>query len=125
MSYQVYRIDSLGLPRDHHAIFFETKDDGSGFIYQVSGTINEGMYYNHKNTPNPEASDDFLSKNYIGTTSQSNYPLVQEICERIEPPKKQIGLNGRRLYPGEPLRRCQEWTAEVIEALKDAGVIET
>jgi hypothetical protein len=30
----------------------------------------------------------------------------------------------RRLYPGEPIRRCQEWTKEAVETLAAEGVLE-
>ena len=47
-SYTVYRVSYVGLPRDHHAIFVEERDDLSGHIYQVSGTIQSGMYFEDK-----------------------------------------------------------------------------
>jgi hypothetical protein len=47
-----------------------------------------------------------------------------EICRSIPPPKKQF--NGpKRLYPKEPLRRCQEWIDEAVEALISNGILRT
>ena len=124
MSYKVYLVSYQGLPREHHTIFFETEDDESGFIFQVSGSIQEGMKHDHKRAKKPENSASFVSKTYLGTTSHANYGLVKGICNTIQPPKKQF--NGpKRLYPNEPLRRCQEWTAEAIQALKSKGVLQT
>ena len=124
MSYKVYLVSYQGLPREHHAIFFETEADGSGFIYQVSGNIQQGMKHDYKKAKKPENSNSFLSKAYLGTTSHANYKRVQKICNGIEPPKKQF--NGpTRLNPDVPLRRCQEWTQETIQALKDSRVLET
>lgn len=40
----------------------------------------------------------------------------------IQPPKKQFD-GPRRRYLDEPIRRCQEWTAEAIQALTSAGVL--
>ena len=124
MSYKVYLVSYQGLPREHHAIFFETEEDESGFIFQVSGNIQEGMKHDHKRAKKPESSASFVSKTYIGTTSHANYGFVKAICDRIEPPKQQFH-RAKRLYPNEPLRRCQEWTTEAIQALKSEGVLET
>ena len=124
MAYKVYLVAYVGAPRDHHAIFFETESDESGFIYQVVGDIQNGMRHDHKRAKRPEDSASFVSKTYLGTTFPANYSLVEAICNNIEPPKKQFN-GGKRLYPTEPLRRCQDWTAEAIEALKVAEVLET
>ena len=123
MSYKVYLVSYEGIPREHHAIFFETEEDESGSIYQVSGNIQEGMKHDHKKAKKPENSATFVSKEYLGTTSHANYSLVEEICNNIEAPKKQFE-RARRLYPNEPLRRCQEWTKDAIQALKSSGVLE-
>lgn len=124
MSYYVYLVSYQGLPRDHHAIFIETEADGSGVIYQVSGSIQEGMKHDHKRAKKPEDSFSFVSKDYLGTISHANYHSVAGICNTIEPPKKQFD-GPRRLYPNEDLRHCQDWTREAIEALKTRGVLET
>jgi hypothetical protein len=122
MSYNVYLISYLGAPRDHHAIFVETNPDLSGYIFQVSGDIQNGMYFNHKSAKKPEESASFVSKEYLGKVSKAQYDQIQTTVETIEPPKKQF--NGpRRINPQEPLRRCQEWTKDAIQALKDAGIL--
>jgi hypothetical protein len=123
MSYNVYLVSSQGLPRSNHAIFFETEADGSGFTFQVTGNIQQGMTHYHKDAEKPENSNSFVSKIYLGTTSHANYKGAEEICNAIEPPRKQFD-GPTRLYPDVPLRRCQEWTQEAIAALKNAGVIE-
>lgn len=123
MSYSVYLVTYEGMPRDHHAIFFQTNADESGFIYQVSGNIQQGMKHDHKRAKKPENSDSFVKQDYLGKTSHAKYPRVEGICNAIEPPQKQFE-GAKRLYPHQPLRRCQEWTKEVIDALKDAGILE-
>jgi hypothetical protein len=105
-------------------LFFVKKNpDGSGYVYQVAGDIQNGMSYGHKPGRKPEDSATYVGKEYIGTVSTTNYPRIESIVNGIEPPKKQLdGPN--RINPQEPLRRCQEWTAEAIQALKDASVID-
>ncbi|KAI9736739.1 MAG: hypothetical protein M1834_000943 [Cirrosporium novae-zelandiae] len=126
MSYNVYLMRYAGMPRDHLTIFVETNEDGSetGYIYQVTGDIQTGMTHGHKKSyQNPEQSATFLGKELIGKVSVEKYPRVKEICDSIVPPKKQFERN-TRLYPSEPLRRCQEWTQEAIQELKTAEVLQ-
>jgi hypothetical protein len=113
----------MGMPREHHAIFVETHEDLSGHLYQVTGNIQTGMVYEEKPRTKPEDSMTFESKIRIGTVMAANYPRIKEICQGICPPKKQFE-GPRRLYPQESLRRCQEWTAEAIQVLVDAQVIQ-
>lgn len=123
MSSKVYLVSYLGAPRDHQAIFVETNEDKSGHIFQVTWDIQSGMSYGHKSAKRPEDSATFTTKEQLGTVSEANYHQIQSIVETIEPPKKQF--NGpKRLNPREPLRRCQEWTSEAVEALKSAGILE-
>jgi hypothetical protein len=122
MSYNVYKISYIGVPRDHHVIFVETNADGTGHIFQVTGDIQTGMTHGHKVGKKPEDSASYVGKEYIGTISTTSYARIESIVNSIEPPKKQF--NGpNRINPQEPLRRCQEWTAEAIQALKDSGVL--
>ncbi|KAL2835594.1 hypothetical protein BJY01DRAFT_252506 [Aspergillus pseudoustus] len=123
MSYEVYRVVSAGMPRDHHSIFVETSDDGSGYIFQVVGNIQNGMEYDDKPAERPDESATFQGKVYIGKVSVANYPRIKAICTAIPAPKKQFE-GPHCLFPGEPLRRCQEWTKEAIDALLAAGVLE-
>lgn len=123
MSYKVFLVDSLGAPQNHHAIFVETNEDGSGQIFQVTGNIQKEMMHGHKSGKKPEESNTYISKQQIGTVTIANYERIESILNAIQPPKKQFD-GPRRLYPTEPIRRCQEWTAEAVQALKDAGVLE-
>ncbi|KAJ5367860.1 hypothetical protein N7541_001801 [Penicillium brevicompactum] len=101
MSYNVYRVSYAGLPRDHHAIFVEMNNDQSGHLFQ-SGT--------------------YQSKEFIGRVAAADFARILPTCESIPPPKKQFE-GARRLYPKEPLRRCQEWTQEAVNALVTAGIL--
>jgi hypothetical protein len=111
MSYNVYLVSNIGAPRDHHCIFVETNDDESGYIIQVTGNIQNGMTFG------------FVGKEHIGTVSKDKYNEIQRVAETIETPKKQFD-GPKRINPKEPLRRCQEWASEAVQALKDAGVLE-
>ncbi|PGG97888.1 hypothetical protein AJ79_09060 [Helicocarpus griseus UAMH5409] len=125
MSYTVYRVAYSGLPRDHHTIFVETCEEGpeTGRLFHVSGDIQNGMFFENKPVRKPDESATFVSKERIGSVTHDNYPRVLTTCENIPPPKKQF-QGPKRLYPDEPLRRCQEWTAEAIQALIDAQVLQ-
>lgn len=123
MAYNVYKVSYIGAPRNHLVIFVEKNPDGSGHIYQVAGDIQNGMSFAHKPGRKPEDSATYLGKEYIGTVSATNYPRIESIVNGIEPPKKQFD-GPKRINAQEPLRRCQEWTAEAIQALKDASVVD-
>ncbi|KAG5290953.1 hypothetical protein I7I50_00866 [Histoplasma capsulatum G186AR] len=124
MSFEVYRVAYAGLPRDHHAIFVVTNDDQSGHLFQVTGNIQNGMTFEDKPGKKPEESASFQSKVFVGKVSAANFSRVKAICEDIPAPKKQFE-GPRRLYPEEPIRRCQEWTTEALEALVNENVIES
>ncbi|KAF4628799.1 hypothetical protein G7Y89_g9354 [Cudoniella acicularis] len=124
ISYNIFRVAYLSAPRDRHTIFMETSEDGPrmGFLYQVTGDIQSGMTYDYKKARKPEESTTFASKEFLRTVTFADYPRVAKICNDITLPKKQFQMN-RRLYPHEAIRRCQEWTAEAVQALREAGVL--
>ncbi|KAI9809074.1 MAG: hypothetical protein M1825_002363 [Sarcosagium campestre] len=124
MSYKLYRTEDVGVPLDHHAIFVETATDGSGRLFQVTGNIQEGMKYECEGGKKPEMSLSFVDKVFLGQVATTNWDRFGEICSSIPPPKQQFA-GPKRLYPKEPLRRCQEWTQEAILALTDAGLFQT
>lgn len=65
----------------------------------------------------------FASKTKVGTVAQEDYEQrFLAVCEGVPPPKKQFE-GSKRLYPGEPLRRCGQWADEAVEALAEAGVL--
>ncbi|KAK2735810.1 hypothetical protein FQN55_001992 [Onygenales sp. PD_40] len=123
MSYKVYLVISAGLPRDHHALFIETDPNTlSGHIYQVTGNVQNGMAFEDKPGEPPEQQPTFQGKKLIGTVPKENEKAFKDVCLGLEPPKKQFD-GPKRLYPGEPIRRCQEWTTEAIRALVSSGVL--
>ncbi|KAJ3499405.1 hypothetical protein NLG97_g346 [Lecanicillium saksenae] len=124
MSYNVYLVAYIGAPRNHHAIFVETELDGSGLVFHVTGNVQSGMQFESKNGKRPENSASFDTKTYLGWVSASNLHYIGETCSSIPPPKKQF-QGPKRLYPNEPLRRCQEWTNEAVNALITRGILQT
>lgn len=123
MVYQVFLVVSPGMPMDHHAIFVETSADGSGQIFQATGNIQMGMRYETKPGKKPEDDPAFISKESLGVVAEANYERLKDICGRVPPPKKQF-QGAKRLFPGEPLRRCQEWAREAVDALKTQDIIQ-
>jgi hypothetical protein len=125
MSYNVYLVDYMGMTRNHHGIFVETHESGdrTGYLYQVTGNIQTGMIHEHKKAKQPEMSNSFGGlKQLIGTVTPENYVHIRSVVNSVPPPKKQF--NGpKKIYPNEPLRRCQEWTQEAIQALTDRGIL--
>ncbi|KAG5956430.1 hypothetical protein E4U13_005083 [Claviceps humidiphila] len=123
MSYNVYRVVSLGVPRNHQAIFVVINADGSGDVFHVTGNIQEGMTYEHEAREPPESSATFLEKRLLGRVSIDQYEQFKSICKGVAPPKKQF--NGpKRLFPKEPLRRCGEWADEATQALLSSGILQ-
>lgn len=122
-TYPVHLLTTLGLPRNHHAILIELTPSNTYHIFQVSGNIQEGMAFNHKQiTEAPEHASDFVDKKQIGTILVADLKKVQSIVEDDEPPPKQFD-GPRRIRPDVPLRRCQEWTAEAVGRLRERGVL--
>jgi hypothetical protein len=86
MSFKTYLVTYIGAPRNHHEIFVETASDESGYMFQVSGDIQNGMYFNHKSAKKTEESASFVSREYLGTVSKAKYAQVESTAEGIEPP---------------------------------------
>jgi hypothetical protein len=80
------------------------------------------MNFGHKDAKIPEESQTFQGKDKKGTILTTDYDNIQSVVESVQPPAKQF--NGpKRIDPKKPLRRCQEWTAEALKALEDAGIL--
>ena len=122
MPHQVFRVSYAGMPLDHQAIFVETESDGSGQLFEVKGSILDGMRYEQKTEKKPEESMSYQSKILVGMVSTEDIAQIDHICRTIAPPAKQFE-GPLRLNPHLPLRRCQEWTADVITQLKTRGIV--
>jgi hypothetical protein len=67
------------------------------------------LFAKYKASEKPEASAEFIEREYIGTVAEVDYARMKSVVEGIELPGKQFD-GSRRIDPEEVLRRCQEWT---------------
>lgn len=127
-SYLVYLVTSAGMPLDHIAIFVETHElgPGTGHIYQVSGSIQQGMFHNHRpgDRPEEDRNSAFVGKALLGKVNVADYGngRFRQICDGLQPPPKQFD-GPKRLFPGKKLRKCGEWAQDAVERLKEEGVL--
>ncbi|KIW25598.1 uncharacterized protein PV07_08764 [Cladophialophora immunda] len=127
--YDVLCVESAGLTAQNHvAIFVETHElgPGTGHIYQVSGSIQLGMFHSYRPGKKPEEDEQsvFVSKRVLGRVSKAVYDdgTFRRVCDSVAPPPKQF--NGpKRLFPGTKLIRCGEWAQEALEKLKLEGIL--
>jgi hypothetical protein len=80
MPFNVYLVDSMGMPRNHQAIFVETHEDGdkTGYLYQVTVNLQTGMIHEHRKTIQPEMINSFGDlKQLIGTVTPNNCSYTQ------------------------------------------------
>ncbi|KAF5710567.1 hypothetical protein FGLOB1_5398 [Fusarium globosum] len=121
-NYPVYKVKShMALPdphmppgRFHHAIFVETRKDGSGTLYHVTGDVTSanGMSYESRESPDPAQLEGyhFLASLPTPPQQKASNPRKQG---RVEPFKEKIGDYEYVFYAdGEerkPLWECTEW----------------
>ncbi|OAP54430.1 hypothetical protein AYL99_11531 [Fonsecaea erecta] len=127
-TYNVFWVESAGMPLNHVAIFVETHElgPGSGHNFQVSGSIQLGMFHNHRPGKRPEEDEQsaFVSKRLLGTVSRAVYDdgTFRRVCDQVEPPPKQF--NGpKKMFPGKKLVRCVEWAEDAIKKLTWEGIL--
>ncbi|CAJ0544360.1 Ff.00g035770.m01.CDS01 [Fusarium sp. VM40] len=122
--YPVYLIESLGAPRNHHALFVQTSEDETGSLFNVTGNIQSGMELEIKElSEKPKLSQTFLSKSQLGWMKADDLHRVEEICRSNPPPAKQFD-GPKRIDKTKPLRRCQEWTSETVASLRAEGILQ-
>lgn len=123
-AYPVYLVESLGMPRNHHAIFVETQDNGSGTLFNVIGDIQSGMTYETRHmSEKPEVSNPtFISKSSLGWVGVNDLSRVDSVCRANPAPANQFD-GPKQIDKNKPLRRCQEWTSETIGNLKAEGIL--
>jgi hypothetical protein len=106
-------------------------EDGvkTGRVFHVTGNVvimGQGMKYEEKQAHDPEVSLSYAkdTKKKVGTVKTSELDRFRAVCKSIPVPGPQLRLNGKRIDPSKPLRRCIEWTAEAVEALLEDGVMQ-
>ncbi|KAJ9361780.1 hypothetical protein C8Q69DRAFT_8950 [Paecilomyces variotii] len=124
MSLKVYTVTTLGAPRNHIGLFVETSPpSGSGQFFNVEGNVLTGMEYISKPHPKPETMPEFVEKQFIGEVDKNEVGRLEDVCRRVEVPGAQLRLNGTQIDEMKPLRRCTEWTKEVVDLLLEEGVV--
>lgn len=122
MACSLFLVSSQGMPRSHHAIFIQLNDDGSGHLFNVEGNIQTGMEYKSRVTESPKASETYEGMTQLGWVHASDVSRIEGVCTANPAPEKQFN-GARRLYPDRKLRRCQEWTAETVQHLREHGIL--
>jgi hypothetical protein len=109
------------------AILVEKKTGiGERCILAVKGHINNGMsYIVEYPSDNPEEPDGYSQKQLVGIVSDTNLLMFAEVCESIDPPKRQYNRHGRKLYLDILIRRSKEWAEATVLALSDQGIFES
>jgi hypothetical protein len=126
--YEVFGVESAGLPMNHVAIFVETHELGSstGHGFQVSGNIQQGMWHNPRPGKKPEEDEQsaFISKRILGIVSRAVYDngTFRQVCDLVEAPPKQFE-GPKRLFPGQKLIRCGEWAEDTVKKLRSEGIL--
>ncbi|KFG79919.1 hypothetical protein MANI_009212 [Metarhizium anisopliae] len=94
MSLRVFLVESLGFPRSHHAIFVETSRGGGGYIFHVTGNIQQGMRYEMKATDAaPDTDPSYHGQTRLGWSSANDMARIDAICKSNPAPEKQFALN--------------------------------
>ncbi|KAH7269008.1 uncharacterized protein BKA55DRAFT_682101 [Fusarium redolens] len=110
MSLPVFLVEYLGLPRNHHALFIRLNEETEdGELYHIAGN-------------KPQEPNSYVAQHYLGFISSSDRQFFKQICQSNPPPAKQFNGN-KKINPRQPLRRCQEWTAETIAMLQSHVVL--
>jgi hypothetical protein len=126
MSHNVYKISYFGPARDRVAILVEPKSGaGERYIFAVKGHIHHDMTYGVEYPlDTPEPPNGYSKKLLVGIVSYADLVKFADVCEAIEPPKRQFDRYGRKLYPDALIRRSKEWVEGTLMALKDSGILE-
>ena len=114
-TYNVYRAVWWAAP-GHQAIFVETESDGSGELYHVVGSMNDGFKYEMKKTGRLETSRTFSHKDLLGKLESNNKPRFATTCQSVPAPGKTVGNTLQD-------KDCKSWVRDVIAALKRAAVL--
>jgi hypothetical protein len=124
MSFNVYKAGYVfGPVRNHYVLFVETDDDKKGYFIHVFGDVQEGMEYHIQGETKPEYLHGYLGKELLGTVAWTRFRDLLDVCESTPPPWKQLDELGRKIYPNVAFYRCGEWLEEVIQKLKDEGIL--
>lgn len=124
--HRVYRATYISGQPSHQAICVETNptnpESDRGHMYWVWGILKEGMRFEDLPCVHPFASFNGHTMQHVGWVRQGT--SVRDQCERVPVPGKQWDENGGRIKPRTPIRHGHHWVADVISALRTAGVLQ-
>lgn len=126
MSYNVYKLIYTFSPaRDHPALFIETDSDTDGTILHVIGDLQEGMEVQIQGHVNPQDLRGYLGREFLGTMENTRLQEAVQVARATTPPWKQLDHLGRKIRKNRPWYRSEDWYNEVVETLKDWGILIT
>ncbi|KAI1374030.1 hypothetical protein F4677DRAFT_428009 [Hypoxylon crocopeplum] len=80
--------------RFHHILFVETKANGSGTKFHVTGNITSGIRYDLRPYHNPKLSSTLHTQEFLGYTNAKTVPTQWDaVLSREQPPPKQKAFN--------------------------------
>ena len=112
--------------RAHFAIYVHqssssTADSGTGTLINVIGNPINGFV--HEIKPDYHLTSEPLKYDriYLTTIDLSHVDAMIKVAQAVEPPKKSENF----MAPVDAVknRRCQEWTAEFVQALAKQGLV--
>lgn len=130
MAINIYKVAySSGTLRTRYALFVEAEEDNTGYFIHVFGDVQQGMEYKVWSGETDwgvkaENVDGFLGKELLGTVEEGMLMVFMDVCESVPPPGKQLDELGRKIDKEKPFYRDGEWVDEVIQKLKDAGLLQ-
>ncbi|KAM7210615.1 hypothetical protein V8F06_014005, partial [Rhypophila decipiens] len=123
--YPVWLVSHLSLGDvNHHVIFIQTvpgPDCRRGHRFHVLGSVQQGMYMKLDDSLHPLDSHSCHWMQHKGWLRHEDLERAREICRGVPPPAKQFD-GAKRLGRG-PLRHCQHWVAEALDAMSTEGVL--
>ncbi|CBX91615.1 hypothetical protein IAQ61_010918 [Plenodomus lingam] len=84
--------------RYQNVLFVETKADGGGHIFHVTGDLVSGMRFHSKPGREPEMSQTFYAKTYLGRIRIEDYPArLNQVLQTAPPPGRQRAFNPKTM----------------------------
>jgi hypothetical protein len=129
-TFNVYKVSyAFGTIRTRYALFVEAEENSSGYFIHVFGDVQQGMDYKAYGSGGgrgikAENVDGFLGKEHLGVVQEVKLMDFMDACEMVPPPWKQLDTLGRRIDRERPLYRDREWVEEVVQKLKDVGILQ-
>lgn len=115
---------------NHHTIFIVTDDDSNsrpkrGHRLHVIGNLQQGMEISiERDRPPPFGTPAAVGwVRHEGWIRHKDLERAVEICSGVPAPAKQFDGPRRLGQKGVPLRHCQHWAAEALDAMRAEGVL--